>query len=98
MPLGFSNPSHPSTLVPSGSSSASGLLDDDEEECKICMAAEKSAVCIPCGHVIMCDACAQHCFKSKHVECPLCRQKLEGWFGPTIGQLTLPPETEPYWK
>jgi hypothetical protein len=56
------------------------------------------AVCIPCGHVAVCERCAKDCYARHHVECPLCRHELLGWFGPTMGELMLPPKSDPYWR
>ena len=32
---------------------------DRDKECLVCMAAARDMCCIPCGHVTMCEACAQ---------------------------------------
>lgn len=54
-----------------------GQEEQDENECIVCMAAEKNALCLPCGHKNMCSGCARDYVKRSHTECPVCRTKLE---------------------
>lgn len=53
-----------------------GEEDDDENECIICMSADRNALCMPCGHRNMCSACAEEYLLAKHNHCPVCRTKL----------------------
>ncbi|GMH35223.1 hypothetical protein BSKO_03091 [Bryopsis sp. KO-2023] len=45
-------------------------------ECMVCMAAQKSACCIPCGHISMCYQCSLE-VQGKTGICPLCRSEIE---------------------
>jgi len=45
---------------------------DEDSECAVCMLAKKQFVCVPCGHVCLCAACADIIAKSSR-ECPICR-------------------------
>ena len=44
--------------------------DDDDELCVICMDADKTQVCVPCGHRCLCEACVA---TNKPDKCPVCR-------------------------
>lgn len=44
--------------------------DDDSKLCVICMDAEKTQVCVPCGHRCLCAECAE---ANKPDKCPVCR-------------------------
>lgn len=52
----------------------------DESECCLCLAAEPQAVCVPCGHRVLCAACAHvyrdFCLRRGQAECPICRAVL----------------------
>mmetsp|Transcript_6315 Transcript_6315/g.13925 ORF Transcript_6315/g.13925 Transcript_6315/m.13925 type:complete len:424 (+) Transcript_6315:109-1380(+) len=49
----------------------------DEEVCIVCWEKPRGTICVPCGHLIMCGACAQDTFAKPDPECPYCRAKLE---------------------
>ena len=42
---------------------------DDRNQCVVCLDAPRSAVFVDCGHLVVCNACAE-----KVRECPLCRK------------------------
>ncbi|KAF0696755.1 Aste57867_12514 [Aphanomyces stellatus] len=42
--------------------------------CVVCMATEKTILCLPCRHVCMCEACANH---EQMQRCPICRLEIE---------------------
>ena len=44
-------------------------------ECRICMNAQKSYICIPCRYLCVCEDCAIHVNGGT---CPICRAKVEG--------------------
>ena len=44
-----------------------------DAECCVCMEFEKSHVFIPCGHVCVCQGCAEQVMASSK-ECPMCRK------------------------
>jgi hypothetical protein len=44
-----------------------------DAECCVCMESAKSHVFIPCGHVCVCQGCAEQVMASSK-ECPMCRQ------------------------
>eukprot|EP01084_Bolivina_argentea_P151083 263741_1 len=43
-------------------------LDDTDNECVICYDCEKEYLCVPCGHLSLCENC-----KDSVKECPICR-------------------------
>ena len=43
---------------------------DDGRLCCVCMVQPRSVVLVPCGHLVLCRACAAH--PNMHV-CPVCR-------------------------
>ncbi|PNH07448.1 E3 ubiquitin-protein ligase [Tetrabaena socialis] len=45
---------------------------DDESACIACMASVRSTILIPCGHMVLCAACAAHVMGHSGV-CPMCR-------------------------
>lgn len=45
----------------------------DEQRCVVCVDNPKEVICLPCGHVCLCENCAQ---KIK-LNCPVCRSKIE---------------------
>ncbi len=55
---------------------------DDSNECRVCMAGEKTHLCYPCGHKCLCEDCS--CLFGPGVEeetnriCPICRTSLTG--------------------
>ena len=44
---------------------------EEEELCSICMEAEKTHACLPCGHRCLCASCAEPSLKLE--TCPICR-------------------------
>lgn len=48
-------------------------LADDDDSCVICMDHERSHAFVPCGHLIICNECAQKpCYVRAEAPCPLC--------------------------
>lgn len=46
-------------------------------ECTICLSDTASNAVVPCGHVCLCDSCADG-FRARNVSaCPYCRNKVE---------------------
>ena len=43
------------------------------------MANPPNAICIPCGHVVMCGTCVGDFVRNRHGDCPVCRHTLTGW-------------------
>ena len=48
-------------------------------DCVVCLDERKSHVCMPCGHVCMCGACAESVVKSRGKDgtCPMCHKKVD---------------------
>ena len=48
-------------------------------DCVVCLDSRRNHVCLPCGHVSMCDGCAESIVKSKGKEgtCPMCHKKVD---------------------
>lgn len=44
---------------------------DDNNTCLICLSANKTFICVPCGHVVFCDECVM---KYQEKSCPVCRK------------------------
>ena len=40
--------------------------------CVVCMKAPKNRICIPCGHLAMCEVCSAE-VKRGTCQCPICR-------------------------
>ncbi|GIL74285.1 hypothetical protein Vretimale_2036 [Volvox reticuliferus] len=55
--------------------SGSGADLDDEHACIACMAALKTTLLIPCGHMVMCGPCAAQVLERSGV-CPMCREQV----------------------
>lgn len=53
--------------------------EEHENECSVCMAESSNAICVPCGHTVMCRGCALACKAKGHTDCPVCRSQLTGW-------------------
>jgi len=56
--------------------------DVESKACSICLVNEKTYACIPCGHMCLCELCAEDLSKTKLqgqdvVRCPICRLKLD---------------------
>ncbi len=48
--------------------------DDEAKECVVCMDGKKQYVMVPCGHLLLCNACAKRYPVST---CPLCRDPVQ---------------------
>lgn len=46
---------------------------NDEQRCVVCVDNPKEVICLPCGHVCLCENCAE---KIK-LNCPVCRSKIQ---------------------
>ena len=49
---------------------------DDDEACVVCFAAARAVALVPCGHHVLCAACADDVMASG-AECPMCRVRIE---------------------
>lgn len=49
--------------------------DEEENECLVCMDADKTTVFSPCGHYCCCQSCAR-IIEGNAGTCPLCRAKI----------------------
>ena len=54
------------------------LQEGDAEDCVVCWAAARSAVCVPCGHLCLCSVCAKLVCSGNAQPglCPVCRQQV----------------------
>jgi hypothetical protein len=43
------------------------------DECLVCLCDARAYRCRPCGHAVMCKACAEE-FSTKNMPCPICRE------------------------
>lgn len=48
---------------------------DDEHACIACMAALKTTILIPCGHMVLCANCAADIL-ARSGRCPMCRTEV----------------------
>ncbi|KAJ3336356.1 hypothetical protein HDU93_003027 [Gonapodya sp. JEL0774] len=46
-----------------------------EEDCKVCFASKVDSVLVPCGHAVLCHACAAK-LQYEGIGCPVCRAKV----------------------
>lgn len=46
---------------------------NDEQRCVVCVDNPKEVICLPCGHVCLCENCAEKI----HSSCPVCRSDIE---------------------
>lgn len=46
---------------------------NDEQRCVVCVDNPKEVICLPCGHVCLCENCAEKI----HSSCPVCRSQIE---------------------
>ena len=49
---------------------------EHDQECVVCWAQRKTALCMPCGHIAMCNACSQT-VKVQSGLCPICRDRID---------------------
>ncbi|CAK0805118.1 unnamed protein product [Prorocentrum cordatum] len=47
-------------------------LDAEAQLCTVCLDAKKTHICVPCGHICVCESCASSLCKQPKL-CPLCR-------------------------
>jgi len=47
--------------------------DAEETQCVVCFDAPKDHAIVPCGHVCVCEACAEQLTKTRTPMCPVCR-------------------------
>ena len=70
-------PARSACLTPTASSSSSwsspppSPLALPDKECVICLDGERTHALVPCGHMILCKACAE---KQQLADCPICQQ------------------------
>ena len=72
-------------LTSEGSASASGGGMDSGRECAVCMERERSHICIPCGHIILCGECVRSLTQASEAQaeplkCPMCNAVVEGTY------------------
>lgn len=48
----------------------------DEHLCVICLENARDEVLVPCGHMVLCQACCANVMQNSN-ECPMCREKIE---------------------
>jgi hypothetical protein len=65
------------TAAPAG---AAGAEEDDGDDgcCAICMDAERDTALEPCGHALLCGACALKVLRTAAPACPVCRVPATG--------------------
>lgn len=61
---------------PSRSGVSSPTSMDEENECKICMAAPRRVLFTPCNHFHYCETCAKEIFE-KYQKCAICKQSVK---------------------
>jgi hypothetical protein len=50
---------------------------DEEDQCVMCFDAPKDHIIIPCGHVCVCEACANQLTQVRKPTCPICRTAIQ---------------------
>ena len=60
--------------------STDNTTEDATKSCRICYANIIKTVCVPCGHIIMCNNCARTLIEKNGLDtkCPACTQDVEG--------------------
>lgn len=58
---------------------------DSDVICKICFQAPFDCVLVPCGHYMLCSACARVLEAQRLAHCPLCRTPIERHVRDTAG-------------
>ena len=51
--------------------------DAEETQCVVCFDAPKDHAIVPCGHVCVCEACAEQLTKTRTPMCPVCREPIQ---------------------
>jgi hypothetical protein len=51
--------------------------DDAEDQCVLCFDAPKDHIIIPCGHMCVCQACANQLTQMSVPSCPICRGAIQ---------------------
>jgi hypothetical protein len=51
---------------------------DDDGTYVICLDAERTTALVPCGHALLCDACAARVLAAATPACPVCRVAATG--------------------
>jgi E3 ubiquitin-protein ligase MUL1 len=59
-----------------GSGSGTPHPDAEETQCVVCFDAPKDHAIVPCGHVCVCEACAEQLTKTRTPTCPVCREPI----------------------
>jgi hypothetical protein len=59
-----------------GSGSGTSQLDAEETQCVVCFDAPKDHIIVPCGHMCVCEACAEQLTKTRTPTCPVCRRAI----------------------
>jgi SWI/SNF-related matrix-associated actin-dependent regulator 1 of chromatin subfamily A len=70
------HPPAPPPALPAAAGAAGGAdedVDGDDGCCAICMDAPRTAALAPCGHALLCDACAARVLATAAPLCPVCR-------------------------
>jgi hypothetical protein len=52
--------------------------DGDDGSCVICMDQPRTTALIPCGHPLLCAACADKVLRTAAPACPVCRVTATG--------------------
>ena len=50
--------------------------DAEETMCVVCFDAPKDHIIVPCGHMCVCEACAEQLTKTRTPTCPVCRRAI----------------------
>jgi hypothetical protein len=50
--------------------------DAEETMCVVCFDAPKDHIIVPCGHMCVCEACAEQLTKTRTPSCPVCRKPI----------------------
>ncbi len=71
-------PPPPAAQPAAGASPAAEEDDGDDGCCAICMDAERDTALEPCGHALLCSACAHKVLRTAVPACPVCRVPATG--------------------
>ena len=75
-PAAVSTP-QPSSRETALATSLGGDSTDASNLCIICCDAQKCIAIIPCGHVVMCQACFDNYTNLNKTNCPMCNQRIQ---------------------